>query len=108
MTFSLFIICLILALGVVFALTFYLSRGQSQKRKFAIWGVTAMFVIGPLLSYIVGIIYASISGEGFAGMALSGIVFPIIFLIGLTLLLIGLFILDKSVCREFISVSLNS
>ncbi|MDN4492538.1 hypothetical protein [Ureibacillus aquaedulcis] len=95
MEFILFIFFLIVALGLVVTLSIYINLGKSKKRKFMVWGVTAMLLIGPLVSYIIGVIYATFVDNGFSGMALSGIVFSIIFIIGLTVSLIGILGLKK-------------
>lgn len=80
-------LCLI---GVV-AIVFLVNKKRSKKTKIIIWGTTLMIVIAPLLSLSASKIYALIEEDGWAGIALVSILFPVIFLIGLITLLIGVF-----------------
>lgn len=75
-------------LGSVVALNF--SKGKSKKRKYIIWGITIMVAIAPFLSFSIGLTYAWIVRDGWAGM-LMFVLFPIIFFLGLIVLLIGVF-----------------
>jgi hypothetical protein len=79
----------ILLAGVIFAAI--LSRRVRMKTKRIIWGLTTMFVIAPLLSWLIGMSYGIYEGSGFAAAAVMMILFPILFLTGLVILLIGIF-----------------
>jgi len=59
-----------------------------------------MFVIAPLLSWLIGISYGIYVGEGFAAVAVMIILFPILFIVGLIVLLIGLFKKTKSTYKN--------
>ncbi|QCR31204.1 hypothetical protein [Lysinibacillus sp. SGAir0095] len=83
----------ILIVGLVLA--FYFTLGKSIKRKFIIWGITTMFAIAPFFTWLVSISFAIMVGDGFAGIGLMLIMFPIILLIGIVLLLVGIFIKPK-------------
>ncbi|WP_214484716.1 hypothetical protein [Bacillus sp. SM2101] len=68
-----------------------LSHRKSKKKKYIIWGITTIVLIAPLLSWVVSILFAIRVGDGFAGVALLMVMFPLLFLIGLVILLIGIF-----------------
>ena len=72
-----------------------LSRGQSMKKKYIIWGITTMLVIAPLFSWLVGILYGISVSSGFAAGGLMIIMFPILFIMGIILLVKG--ILEKEI-----------
>jgi len=76
---------------VAMVIAYQSSRGKSQKRKFIVWGLTTMVAIAPFLSWLVSIGYANIEGSGWAGVALLSIMFPLLFLFGLAILLVGIF-----------------
>ena len=73
------------------AIAYQLSKNKSKKRKLIVWGITTMLAIAPLFSWIISIIYASIEGSGWAGIALISIMLPILFLVGLVILVVGVF-----------------
>jgi len=79
------ILCIALAVAI------FLCRGTTMKFKQITWGIVTMFVIAPLLSWLFGISYGRYVGEGFAAIGVMVILFPILFIIGLVLLLIGVF-----------------
>jgi len=88
------VIAILIALfGAALALVF--TIGQSRKRKYIIWGIANMIAIGPFLSFAIGITYAIIEGNGWAGM-LMWVLYPIIFVIGLIQLIIGIFMKKSS------------
>ncbi|MDN4494331.1 hypothetical protein [Ureibacillus aquaedulcis] len=93
MAFGIVIIILVLALGTAI----YFSLGKSTKRKLIVWGITTMLAIAPFFTWLGSIGFAIYVGDGFAGMGLMVIMFPILFLIGITLLLIGIFIKPKQI-----------
>lgn len=72
-------------------LAYQFSKGCTRKKKYVIWGVTTMFIIAPGLSWLVSMGYGLMEQNGWAGVALLGILFPLMFLIGLVLFLIGIF-----------------
>ena len=71
-----------------------LSVGRGNKRKYQIWGIAIMLPIAAPLAYSIGFNYAIYVGDGFAALLMLG-VFPFLFMIGLILLLIGIFKRDK-------------
>lgn len=73
----------------------FLSTGATIKFKQITWGIVTMFVIAPLLSWLIGISYGIYVGEGFAVVGVMIILFPILFIVGLALLLIGIFKKDE-------------
>ena len=76
------------------SIAFFLSNGKTKRRTYIIWGITVMVAIAPFLSFTVGLLYAIIAQNNLASM-LMWVLFPILFLIGLTLLLIGIFSKEK-------------
>ncbi|MGE7907559.1 hypothetical protein ACQKNS_24645 [Peribacillus sp. NPDC094092] len=79
--------------GIAFigALVAYqLSKGKSKKRKLIVWGIALMLAISPFLSFAVGLTYAFTVGNGWAAL-IMWYMFPIGFIIGLIMLLVGIF-----------------
>ena len=80
-------------------LAYHLSKGYSRKGKYVIWGITTMFVICPLFSWLVSMGYAHYERSGWAAVAMLAILYPSTFIIGLVLLLIGIFSKKDTVRR---------
>ena len=80
---------IILLIGVY--LGFILTMKKSTKRKFIVWGLITIFIFAPFLGWLLGILFAIIEGEGFAGFGMMVILFPLFLIIGLILLSIGIF-----------------
>jgi MFS family permease len=80
--------------GIAFigALVAYLlSEGKAKKRKYIVWGITLMLVISPFLSFAIGLTYGFTVENGWAIPGTIIILFPIGFIIGLIMLLVGVF-----------------
>ncbi|WP_160725643.1 hypothetical protein [Bacillus sp. USDA818B3_A] len=78
-----------LAIAIMgFIIAYQLSKGQSKKRKYIVWGITTMIAIAPFLSFSIGLTFAFIVRNGWASM-IMWVLFPIMFLLGLILLLVG-------------------
>ncbi|ALC89124.1 hypothetical protein AM500_04455 [Bacillus sp. FJAT-18017] len=73
----------ILAVAVI--LTILFSYNKPKDNKLRIWGITTMFFIAPLLSWLVGRFYGISEGSGFAMMGVLVIMFPILFVVGFVL-----------------------
>ncbi|MEZ0481179.1 hypothetical protein [Planococcus sp. SSTMD024] len=72
-------------------LAYQLGKDYSRKGKYIIWGITTMFVICPLFSWLVSMGYAYYEQSGWAAVAMLAILYPSTFIIGLVLLLMGIF-----------------
>lgn len=96
LTFTLVLIGLIL--GVVVAL--FTSKNKPKKAKMMICGLTLMIVVAPLFSWLVSQLYGIFEESGWAAVALSAILFPVIFLVGLIVLLTGVFQKKKEKARS--------
>lgn len=72
-------------------IAYQFGKGYSLKGKYIIWGVTTMFVICPLFSWLVSMGYAHYERNGWAAVAMLAILYPSAFITGLVLLLIGIF-----------------
>ena|SRR5690625_437858 len=79
-------------------IAYLLSMGRSKKSKYRIWGIAIMLLISLPLAYSIGITYSLIVENPWATMLLL-YVFPVIFIVGLILLLVGVF--KKSEVRQF-------
>ncbi|WP_050180650.1 hypothetical protein [Domibacillus robiginosus] len=86
-----------MAIGVALAISilgsivaYQLSIGKSKKRKLITWGVTTMIVIAPFLSFAIGLTVAFIVQNGWAALLMLYL-FPIIFLVGLVMVLAAVF-----------------
>ena len=71
---------IILVIGIIIAI--FLSIKKPKKSKYSICGITIMFVIAPLFSWIVGTLYGVSEGSGFAAIGVFIIMFPILFIAG--------------------------
>lgn len=80
-------------LGVVIA--YLLSVGKSKKGKYKVWGIALMVPISPSISFAIGLTYAVMMENGWAAM-IMWIIFPILFIIGLVMLLVGFFKKEES------------
>ncbi|MFF5814880.1 hypothetical protein ACFY5J_26280 [Peribacillus butanolivorans] len=67
-----------------------LAKKSQKKRKYIIWGITIMVAFAPFLSFSIGLTYAFIVRNGWAGL-IMWILFPIICILGLIVLLVGVF-----------------
>lgn len=76
-------------------LGYYYSSGRTKKRKYIVWGIVLMFAVSPFLSFAIGLTYAFIIRDGFAG-GIMFYIFPIIFIIGVVMLLAGIFKKEES------------
>ncbi|HWL13707.1 MAG TPA: hypothetical protein VNQ57_12005 [Ureibacillus sp.] len=77
------------------ALAVYFTLGKSKKRKFLVWGLTTTVAIAPFFTWLASMSFAILAGDGFAGVALMMIMFPVLFGLGIILLLIGAFMKTK-------------
>ncbi|WP_042347420.1 hypothetical protein [Bacillus massiliigorillae] len=64
---------------------------KENKREYILWGLATMFIFAPLGSCVIGIIFGVIYHDGFTAGGIMVILFPIIFLIGLYLIVQGIF-----------------
>ncbi|MFA1822341.1 hypothetical protein ACDX78_19625 [Virgibacillus oceani] len=76
-------------------IAYLLSVGKINKKKCKIWGIAIMLPISAPLAYSIGFSYAIFIGDGFAALLML-FVFPILFIIGLILLLVGIFKKDEA------------
>ncbi|TMN23046.1 hypothetical protein [Lentibacillus cibarius] len=75
-------------LGTVIA--YLLSEGKPKKTKYKVWGIALMLPISPALAFSIGLTYAVIVKNGWAAL-MMWYIFPLIFIIGLIMLLVGIF-----------------
>ncbi|WP_053218340.1 hypothetical protein [Virgibacillus senegalensis] len=80
-----FIIALLAA-----AIAYQFSGGKPKKKKYKIWGFTIILVISPSLAFGMGLTFAVLVKSGWAAMIMFYL-FPLFFLVGLILLLTGIF-----------------
>lgn len=73
---------------------YWLSTGEARNTKLKIWGIALMIPISPALAFSIGLSYAISVQNGWAAL-IMWFIFPVIFLSGLALLLVGLFKKDK-------------
>src|SRR5690625_4270505 len=76
------------------AIAYLLSIGKSNKSKYKVWGVAIIVPISLPLAYSIGITFAYIEGNPWATMLVL-VIFPVIFVIGLIILLVGIFKKDE-------------
>jgi len=68
---------------------FRLGKGKSIKRNI-IWGIVTILVIAPLLAVLVSFIIGFILDDGWTGIAIMVITFPLFFFIGIGRLFTGI------------------
>lgn len=78
-----------LAISLIVCLA--LSIGMFKDKKYIVWGIFTMFVFSPLLTWIVSTLYGISVGDGFAAVALMMVMFPSLFLVGIVILLVGIY-----------------
>ncbi|MEA3319677.1 MAG: hypothetical protein U9Q88_06585 [Bacillota bacterium] len=81
---------------IVIVLVFSIGMGVFLSRKYhnkalIIWGVITMLSIAPFFSWIVAMIVAVNVGDGFAGVAVMWLMFPVLFLIGVGMVGAGVY-----------------
>ncbi|MBM7702990.1 hypothetical protein [Metabacillus iocasae] len=84
----------IIAIGVplLFAIVSYLfTKEKSTKIKWITWGLVTMFVFTPFISWLIAIPFGILQKDGFVAIGLMMLLLPLFFLIGLIVLLIGIF-----------------
>ncbi|MFJ7747088.1 hypothetical protein [Peribacillus sp. NPDC097295] len=79
----------------------HLCKGKSKKRKLIIWGITTMVAIAPFSSFAIGLTYALIVRSGW-GIIIMWYLFPIIFITGLVMLILGIFKVKRGEAGEAI------
>lgn len=90
---ALFVVIVAIGCGVK------LTLGQSDKRKWLVWGLLLMFGIGPFLSFLVGIGFGVYVGDGFAGGAVMLMLASTFFVGGLMAMIIGILKKNEKVAR---------
>ncbi|MGP4108828.1 hypothetical protein [Virgibacillus sp. L01] len=75
-------------IGVLVA--YQLSVGKPKNKKYKVSGIALMVPISPALSFAIGLTYAVIVESGWAAL-IMWYIFPFIFIIGLVMLLVGIF-----------------
>lgn len=82
----------LLIIVIVTAIGRALTKGQSIRRKRIVWGILVMIGLNPFVSWLIGICFAILAEEGFAGMGVMVILFIAMFFIGAFILISGLLI----------------
>ena len=85
---------LIATLGAFVA--YWFSTGEARNTKLKIWGIALMIPISPALAFSIGLSHAISVQNGWAAL-IMWFIFPVIFLSGLALLLVGLFKKEKKI-----------
>lgn len=81
----------ILILIVVAAIGRALTKDQSKRRKHIVWDILVLIGLNLFVSWLIGIGFAIIVEEGFAGIGIMVILFVALFIIGAIILVSGLF-----------------
>lgn len=69
---------------------YQLSEDKSEKRKYKVWDIALMLPISPALAFSLGLTYAVLTKSGWSAL-IMWFIFPVIFIIGLVMLLVGIF-----------------
>lgn len=72
-------------------IAYQLSKGKSKKRKYIVWGITTILAIAPTLSFLVGWLFVFIFQDPWAGIGTFALALPVTIIIGIVILLIGIF-----------------
>ncbi len=81
-----FLFALVIPLIGVY-LGFILTLRKSNKQKYIVWGLLTAFLFAPFLGWSISLTIS----DGFGALGIALILFPGIFLLGIILLLIGIF-----------------
>ncbi|MFJ7917377.1 MULTISPECIES: hypothetical protein [unclassified Lysinibacillus] len=88
-----FVIALLIVLVGLIA-GFQLTEGRSEKGNYIVWGIITMIAFAPFLSFVIGVMYGIIVKNSWATSIMMFLA-PIIFVIGLIILLLGIYKNDK-------------
>ncbi|MFJ7185995.1 hypothetical protein [Lysinibacillus xylanilyticus] len=84
-----FVIALLIVLVGLIA-GFQLTEGRSEKGNYIVWGIITMIAFAPFLSFVIGVMYGIVVKNSWA-TSIMVYLSPIIFVIGLILLLLGVY-----------------
>jgi len=84
-----FVIALLIVLVGLIA-GFQLTEGRSEKGNYIVWGIITMIAFAPFLSFVIGVMYGIVVKNSWA-TSIMMYLSPIIFVIGLILLLLGIY-----------------
>ncbi|KOP69855.1 hypothetical protein AMS59_21355 [Lysinibacillus sp. FJAT-14745] len=88
-----FVIALLIVLvGLIAA--FQLTEGRSEKGKYIVWGIITMIAFAPFLSFVIGVMYGMMVRNSWA-TSIMMFLSPLIFVIGLIILLLGIYKNDE-------------
>ncbi|MFJ3389316.1 MULTISPECIES: hypothetical protein [Lysinibacillus] len=88
-----FVIALLIVLVGLIA-GFQLTEGRSEKGNYIVWGIITMIAFAPFLSFVIGVMYGIVVKNSWATSIMMFLA-PIIFVIGLIILLLGIYKNDK-------------
>lgn len=88
-----FVIALLIVLVGLIA-GFQLTEGRSEKGNYIVWGIITMIAFAPFLSFVIGVMYGIVVKNSWA-TSIMMLLAPIIFVIGLIILLLGIYKNDK-------------
>ncbi|MFJ6263969.1 hypothetical protein [Lysinibacillus xylanilyticus] len=88
-----FVIALLIVLVGLIA-GFQLTEGRSEKGNYIVWGIITMIAFAPFLSFVIGVMYGIVVKNSWA-TSIMMYLSPIIFVIGLVILLLGIYKNDK-------------
>ncbi len=88
-----FVIALLIVLVGLIA-GFQLTEGRSEKGNYIVWGIITMIAFAPFLSFVIGVMYGIVVKNSWA-TSIMMYLSPIIFVIGLVILLLGVYKNDK-------------
>ncbi|MFB7159392.1 MULTISPECIES: hypothetical protein [unclassified Lysinibacillus] len=84
-----FVIALLIVLVGLIA-GFQLTEGRSEKGNYIIWGIITMIAFAPFLSFVIGVMYGIVVKNSWA-TSIMMFLSPLIFVIGLIILLLGIY-----------------
>ncbi|GAB0170638.1 hypothetical protein LSPCS325_40750 [Lysinibacillus sp. CTST325] len=88
-----FVIALLIVLVGLIA-GFQLTEGRSEKGNYIVWGIITMIAFAPFLSFVIGVMYGIVVKNSWA-TSIMMFLSPLIFVIGLIILLLGIYKNDK-------------
>ncbi|MFT9820623.1 hypothetical protein [Lysinibacillus sp. NPDC056185] len=84
-----FVIALLIVLVGLIA-GFQLTEGRSEKGNYIVWGIITMIAFAPFLSFVIGVMYGIVVKNSWA-TSIMMFLSPLIFVIGLIILLLGIY-----------------
>lgn len=94
---SIFVLCFIIVIAYIF-------RRESKKVRLLTYGLSLLFVITPLVSWVISMVYALYEQDGFAGIGMLILLLPIGIMLSLILIIYSIVLFIKDIKNKIKSI----